>query len=683
LNLFVCFYPFINRYFCFIKTSNVKNISILSTTKSPGSSSVNPNFFSRENLKFSIHNLRYLPRWIIVMMDFSVLVLSFFFTILIFKGTGLDYIITPHSFRFIGALFGVNIFFFWLFRTYSGIIRHSSYIDAVKLLFSQMAVLVLFLFFNFAYELLHGEKAFLNTAFFINIVLSFCGLFLYRVIIKQTFEIYFSEQGTNKLIRTIIYGTDANAISVANALKFETPSRFKIVGFVDKNNQNATKRMLDLPILIKKKKLPPLMRSVNAQAVIIADKSLSKEEQLIIVDQCLEFNYNVFTVPLISDWENQKEISQKVKNIQIEDLLERKPIVLDNKSISKQLKDKTVLITGAAGSIGSEIVRQVLGFSPKVVVILDQAETPLHHMYLEMNSLDSNSKMHTVIADVRNKEAMNSVFKKYEPQVVFHAAAYKHVPLMEENPSQAILTNIEGTKILADLSCFYKVKKFVMVSTDKAVNPSNVMGASKRIAEKYVQSLQLKNNDNGEKNATKFITTRFGNVLGSNGSVVPLFTKQIANGGPITITHPDIIRYFMTIPEACQLVLEAGAMGNGGEIYIFDMGKPVKIIDLARKMIKLAGFIPEKDIKIQIVGLRPGEKLYEELLNDTSKTLPTYHEKIMISEEILDDFEVLSTDVEELINIANHFDNDEIVLKMKQIVPEFKSMNSAFELLDR
>lgn len=655
----------------------------MSTAKNTGSSSVNPNFFSRENLKFSIHNLRYLPRWIIVMMDFSVLVLSFFFTLLIFKGIGLDYIITAHSLRFISALFGVNIFFFWLFRTYSGIIRHSSYIDAVKLLFSQMAVLVLFLFFNFGYELLQGEKAFLNTAFFINIVLSFCGLFLYRVIIKQTFEIYFSEQGTNKLIRTIIYGTDANAISVANALKSETPSRFKIVGFVDKNNQNATKRMLDLPILIKKKKLPPLMRSVNAQAVIIADKSLTKEEQLVIVDQCLEFNYNVFTVPLISDWENQREISQKVKNIQIEDLLERKPIVLDNKSISKQLKDKTVLITGAAGSIGSEIVRQVLGFSPKVVIILDQAETPLHNMCLEMSCLLSRSKMHAVIADVRNKEAMNSVFKKYQPQVVFHAAAYKHVPLMEENPSQAILTNIEGTKILADLSCFYKVKKFVMVSTDKAVNPSNVMGASKRIAEKYVQSLQLQNTISGEKNATKFITTRFGNVLGSNGSVVPLFTKQIANGGPITITHPDIIRYFMTIPEACQLVLEAGAMGNGGEIYIFDMGKPVKIIDLARKMIKLAGFIPDKDIKIEIVGLRPGEKLYEELLNDTSKTLPTYHEKIMISEEILDEYEVLSSDIEELISIASHFDNDQIVLKMKQIVPEFKSMNSTFEVLDK
>jgi FlaA1/EpsC-like NDP-sugar epimerase len=546
-----------------------------------------------------------------------------------------------------------------------------------------MAVLIIFLFFNFSYELLYGQKAFLNTAIFINIVLSFCGLFLYRVIIKQTFELYFSDQGTNKLIRTIIYGTDANAISVANALKVETPSRFKIVGFVDKNNQNATKRMLDLPILVKKKKLPPLMRSVNAQAVIIADKSLSKEERLIIVDQCLEFNYTVYTVPLISDWENQKEISQKVKSIQIEDLLERKPIILDSKLISKQLKDKTILITGAAGSIGSEIVRQVLTFNPKKVVILDQAETPLHHMCLEMKILESVSQIHTVIADVRNKEAMNNVFMLYQPQVVFHAAAYKHVPLMEDNPSQAILTNIEGTKNLADLSCFYNVKKFVMVSTDKAVNPSNVMGASKRIAEKYVQSLQFKNTNTITKNTTKFITTRFGNVLGSNGSVVPLFTKQIAAGGPVTITHPDIIRYFMTIPEACQLVLEAGAMGNGGEIYIFDMGKPVKIIDLAKKMIKLAGFIPDKEIKIKIVGLRPGEKLYEELLNDSSKTLPTHHDKIMISEEVLDEFEVLNADINELIGIANSFDSDAIVSKMKKIVPEFKSMNSTFELLDK
>ncbi|RTY86072.1 polysaccharide biosynthesis protein [Flavobacterium sp. RSP15] len=630
----------------------------------------------------SMHNLGYLPRWIIILIDLMVLSTSFVFTFLIFKGTGMDYIITDHSTILIAGFFATNLFFFWLFRTYSGIIRHSSNIDAVKLLFSQISVLIIFFIFNFLFEIFFKQKAFLNTALFINIVLSFCGLFLYRVVVKQTFEFYFSEKNNSKLIRTIIYGTDANAISVANALKFETPSRFKIVGFVDKNNQNASKRMLNLPILVQKKKLPTLMRSIGAESVIIADKSLSKEEQIVIVDQCLEYNYKVFTVPLISDWENQKEISQKVKTIQIEDLLERKPIVLDNKAISKQLKDKVVLITGAAGSIGSEIVRQILVFNPKKIIILDQAETPLHHLKLETENISATVKIRTVIGDIRNRQAMDEIFKAYRPQVVYHAAAYKHVPLMEENPCQAIFTNIEGTKNVADLSCRYNVKKFVMVSTDKAVNPSNVMGASKRIAEKYVQSLQMKDQLEKGAEATKFITTRFGNVLGSNGSVVPLFTKQIAEGGPLTITHKDIIRYFMTIPEACQLVLEAGAMGNGGEIYIFDMGKPVKIIDLARKMIKLAGFIPEKDIKIQIVGLRPGEKLYEELLNDTSKSIPTHHAKIMIAQEIQEEFEKLHADVEELISIANLFGNEEMVAQMKKIVPEFKSMNSAYEILD-
>jgi FlaA1/EpsC-like NDP-sugar epimerase len=454
------------------------------------------------------------------------------------------------------------------------------------------------------------------------------------------------------------------------------------VAFIDINDQNSSKQMLGLPILILKKKLPALMRSVGAEGLIIADKSLSKEDRLTIVDQCLDFNYKVYIIPLIADWENQKEISQKVKTIQIEDLLERKPIVLDNKAISKQLKDNTILITGAAGSIGSEIVRQVLLYNPRNIIIVDQAETPLHNLNLEIEVILTNATVRTIVADIRDKEAMEKVFRLYQPEVVFHAAAYKHVPLMEENPSQAILTNIGGTKNIADLACLYKAKKFVMISTDKAVNPSNVMGASKRIAEKYVQSLSLKNKSRGDKKMTKFITTRFGNVLGSNGSVVPLFTKQIAQGGPITITHPDIIRYFMTIPEACQLVLEAGTMGNGGEIYIFDMGKPVKIIDLARKMIKLAGYLPEKDIKIKIVGLRPGEKLYEELLNDSSKTIATYHEKIMIAEEIQDEFESLHADINDLIANVNYLENDEIVRKMKNIVPEFKSMNSTFELLD-
>jgi FlaA1/EpsC-like NDP-sugar epimerase len=551
------------------------------------------------------------------------------------------------------------------------------------LLFSQVSILVFFLIFNLIYEWNFEDKAFLNTALFVNTVFAFCGLFLYRVIVKRTFELYFSDSSKNKLVRVIIYGTDANAISVANALNFETPARFKVIGFVDHNNQNTSKRMLDLPILAQKKKLPALLRSIGAEGVIIADKSLSKDEQIQIVDQCLEFNYKVFTVPLITNWENQKEISQKIKNIQIEDLLDRKPIILDDKSITKQLKGKTVLITGAAGSIGSEIVRQVLGFEPAKLVMVDQAETPLHDLTLETNAFESSTDIFSVIADVRSRKAMESVFAAYQPQVVYHAAAYKHVPLMEENPAQAIITNVKGTKNLADLSCKYGADKFVMVSTDKAVNPSNVMGASKRIAEKYVQSLQWKQKQQNNGAATKFITTRFGNVLGSNGSVVPLFTKQIADGGPLTITHKDIIRYFMTIPEACQLVLEAGAMGNGGEIYIFDMGKPVKIYDLAEKMIKLAGFIPNVDIKIDIVGLRPGEKLYEELLNDNSKTIPTHHEKIMIAQEIEEEFEELHQDIIELISGSVVYNNEAIVAQMKKIVPEYKSMNSAFEVLDK
>jgi FlaA1/EpsC-like NDP-sugar epimerase len=387
-------------------------------------------------------------------------------------------------------------------------------------------------------------------------------------------------------------------------------------------------------------------------------------------------------LPVISDWKDKNEVANKVVNFQIQDLLERKPIVLDTLSISNQLKDKTILISGAAGSIGSEIVRQVLTFHPKKLIVLDQAETPLHQLKLEIDPKVNQTLLRTVICDVRSKEALTQVFKKYKPEVVFHAAAYKHVPLMEEHPAQAILVNVLGTKNMTDLSAEYKVANFVMISTDKAVNPSNIMGASKRIAEKYVQSLQQKLHRENQVTTTKFITTRFGNVLGSNGSVVPLFTDQIAKGGPITITHPDIIRYFMTIPEACQLVLEAGTMGNGGEIYIFDMGKPVRIIDLAKKMILLAGLVPDKDIQIKIVGLRPGEKLYEELLNDASKTLPTHHKKIMIAQEDHQEYELLNTDIEELIRVARLYQNNEMVSLMKIIVPEFISMNSTYESLD-
>ncbi|EIA10228.1 polysaccharide biosynthesis protein CapD [Flavobacterium frigoris PS1] len=581
-----------------------------------------------------------------------------------------------------GIIVFVNVIFFLWFKTYSGIIRHSSFLDGVKLFFSTSCAFLILVFVNYFSFFVIGKKIYLLPGLFVNYVISFVLLFLFRIFVKSFFEVFKLKEEETGTLRTMIYGSDANAIFVANALQSEIPSRFKLVAFINKAEVNSTKTILGLPILSLKKKIPVLLRSKNAKALILADKSLSVSEKMAIVDLCLDFNFKVFTLPAISDWENQNEISKKVKNIQIEDLLERNPIVLDNKLISKQVKSKTILISGAAGSIGSEIVSQIMSFHPAKIIMVDQAETPLHHLSLELSKLESSIEIHAVIADIRDYEVMKAIFEKYQPKIVYHAAAYKHVPLMEENPAQAIFTNVRGTKNLADLSIKYKVDRFVMVSTDKAVNPSNVMGASKRIAEKYVQSLFYKNVNEGGK-GTKFITTRFGNVLGSNGSVVPLFTKQIASGGPVTITHQDIIRYFMTIPEACQLVLEAGSMGNGGEIYIFDMGKPVKIIDLARKMIKLAGFVPDKDIKIQIVGLRPGEKLYEELLNDTSKTLPTHHHKIMIAQETQECFEDLHSDIQDLLDSARLFNNDAIVLKMKQIVPEFKSMNSTFAVLDK
>ncbi|OYQ32153.1 polysaccharide biosynthesis protein [Flavobacterium cyanobacteriorum] len=626
----------------------------------------------------TIHNLGYLPRWIILLLDLLVITVTGILSYVIIYRTGILYVKPKLYVVSIPVYLFVSLFTFRVFRTYSGIIRHSSYIDAVKIFFSQFTAAFLLLTFNTIYKYFTGHLVYLSIGILINAIFSFSCLFLYRVLVKQFFENYLYSSRNNQLVKAIIYGTDANAIAVANALKSEMPGRFKLVGFIDKFSQNKSKMILGLPILQHKKRTSTLMRVFGAHALILADKSLTKEEKLNIVDECLEFSYKVYTVPLVSDWEDQKEISKKIKNFQIQDLLERKPIVLDNNSISHQLKGKKVLITGAAGSIGSEIVRQVIQFNPKKVIMLDQAETPLHHLRLEVEKIRTDAQLFSVISDVRNKGMMESVFERFKPDVVYHAAAYKHVPLMEENPSQAIFVNVLGTKTIADLACKYNTGSFVMVSTDKAVNPSNVMGASKRIAEKYVQSLQNHLRATGSECGTKFITTRFGNVLGSNGSVVPLFTKQIEEGGPITLTHPDIIRYFMTIPEACQLVLEAGSMGKGGEIYIFDMGKPVKIIDLAKKMIRLAGFVPDKDIEIKIVGLRPGEKLYEELLNDTSKTLPTHNEKIMIAREIYEEFNELQANIDELIVLANTYSPHEIVLLMKRIVPEFISMNSIY-----
>ncbi len=640
------------------------------------------------NLKNSVlgkrfRNLGYLPRWIIFAIDvFIVLVACIITYFIVYSLSDLKYNYFGMATRY-GLIILINAIFFLIYRTYSGIIRHSTFIDGVKLLISTTTSYIFLLLINFSCKIFFNKIVFVTTGLFISYVLSFLLLFLFRILIKYIFEKYMHIEDKKKLINAVIYGSDANAISVANALKTETPSRFKLRGFIDKFNQNKTsKSILNLPIINQNKKISVILRSLKADALIIAEKSLSKEETIAIVEECLEFNFKVFTVPLITDWEDEKQISNKVKSFEIEDLLDRKPIVLDTRGISSQLEGKVVMITGAAGSIGSEITRQILSFNPRKIIILDQAETPLHNLSLEIKPLINKVILRSVLADVRNIDALERVFEKYQPDVVYHAAAYKHVPLMEENPSQAIYTNVLGTKNLADLSIKYGVERFVMVSTDKAVNPSSVMGASKRIAEKYVQTLNDEANVANKAMTTKFITTRFGNVLGSNGSIVPLFSKQILEGGPLTITHPDIIRYFMTIPEACQLVLEAGAMGKGGEIFIFDMGQPVKIIDLAKKMIRLAGFVPYKDIDIKIIGLRPGEKLYEELLNDSSKTLATHHDKIMIAQEIQEDYSEIQNSTIKLLDNIEKSSNEEIVMAMKKIVPEFKSMNSVFETLD-
>jgi FlaA1/EpsC-like NDP-sugar epimerase len=629
-----------------------------------------------------LRTVGYLPIWIVFIIDLFIVVLSGVITHILL----LNLLVHFHSgtvlvFGNLGII-AVNAMFFIFFRTFSGIIRHSTFIDGVKLLLSTTAAFLFLFVMNYFWEFNFGYKVYLNSALFINYILAFSFLFLFRIMVKYLFEIYSSIEDQKKRINAVIYGVDANAISVANALKTEMPARFNLLGFIDNNNNtnNSRKSLLNLPIANHSRKTYTILRSLKADALIIAEKSLSKSDIIALVEECLEYNFKVYTVPLITDWEDQAQISNQVKSFDIEDLLGRKPIVLNTDNISSTLHEKVVLVTGAAGSIGSEIVRQVLQFGPKKIVLLDQAETPLHQLVLELDDLYGDS-IRPYIADIRNKAVLETLFNKYKPDVVFHAAAYKHVPLMELNPLQAICTNVIGTQHLADLSIQYQVERFVMISTDKAVNPSNVMGASKRIAEKYIQSLHyLSSQAHG--NTTKFMTTRFGNVLGSNGSIVPLFAKQIKEGGPLTITHPEIIRYFMTIPEACQLVLEAAAIGNGGEIFIFDMGEPVKIIDLAKKMIRLAGFIPEQDIKIKVIGLRPGEKLYEELLNDTSKTLPTHNEKIVIAEEIIENHNEIQTEISLLVQLSSTGTNNELVMQMKKVVPEYISMNSVFESLD-
>ena len=623
----------------------------------------------------NINKLKYLPNWVVLLLDILIVIFSGIITFYIFKELELNYILLTHFYSIFFFYLSVNIFFFLALRTYSGIIRHTSQIDAIKLFLSQFLTFGIIVFIDYFLLYIGKPKIAILTASLLNALLSLGLLLLFRIIVKHIFENFIHNVENKNKTNIIIYGLDTNAISVANALASENPKRFNIIGFIDKTNENSDKRILNLPIFKLKKSVPLTIRLAGAEAIIIADSKLSIEERNSIVESCITYNFKVFMAPIVSNFQNAENIAKEIKNFEITDLLERNPIVLDTDEIKQRLAKKTILITGAAGSIGSEIVRQILNYDAEKIILIDQAETPLHHLVLELNAINTNLKIETIIADIRNLEISEQIFKKTRPNIVFHAAAYKHVPLMEENPNQAVLTNVLGTKNIADLSLKYHVEDFVMISTDKAVNPSSIMGASKRIAEMYVQSKHFNILNGKTQNATKFITTRFGNVLGSNGSVVPLFTKQIKKGGPITLTHPEVIRYFMTIPEACQLVLEACSMGKGGEIFIFDMGEPVKIIDLAKKMIRLAGFKPDIDIKIEIIGLRPGEKLYEELLNETAKNIITHHEKILIAIEVCEDYITINKQISTLIEEAFVNNYDEIIKAIKQLVPEYKQMN--------
>lgn len=628
-----------------------------------------------------LKKIQYLPRWIIFSIDISIVIISGITGHLILKGIGSDFIPTTNVPLIFTLYVGMHIVYFTLFKTYSGIIRHTTLIDAAKLIFVELLCMISLYSLNIIVLISTGSRLFLNTRLLICIIITYALLVVFRLSVKSSFDFFSEYLDDNNFIKAAIFGSGDRAVAIANAINAEVPRKYKLKGFISPDSKSSYNTILNIPIIKKTRKISTMVRVLGANTLIIADENLSKDEKIEIIEDCLAYNIKVYSLPRLTDINNQKKIASNIRKIKIEDLLERKPIKINNCEISNQIQDKVVLVSGAAGSIGSEIVWQVATFNPKKLILLDQAETPLHHIGLELSKCQTTAEIISIIADVRNYDSLEKVFEEYKPEIVYHAAAYKHVPLMEMNPQQAIFTNVMGSKNMADLALKYKTKRFVMVSTDKAVNPSNVMGASKRIAEKYVQSLSQKLKKE-QQETTKFITTRFGNVLGSNGSVVPLFTKQIENGGPVTITHPDIIRYFMTIPEACQLVLEAGSMGNGGEIYIFDMGKPVRIIDLASKMIKLAGLEPEKDIKIEVVGLRPGEKLYEELLNDSSTTLTTHHEKIMIAQDIHEDYDFISTQINDLKYFASSYLILDTVATMKKIVPEFKSLNSAFEKLD-
>ena len=631
-------------------------------------------FFLRRYLSTKV-----LPIWAVLLLDVVIVILSSLIAFFLKQDMEWEEI-SSTSFSievFLLASIVVNLFFFRCFRTYLGVLRYSSFVDIMRIFVSLTLSYIILICINGVYYLAFGGKMLPESTILMAYVLNFALMACSRVVVKMMYEA--SHFDSRRSINVFIYGAKEAGVNIAKSLRVNLKNRYRLRGFIADEPELINKVMMGVKVYANDDSLLDVLDDRGISAVIVSPAKLDLLSKTDLADKLLSHHIKLLTAPPLSEWGNHELDHTQLKEIQIEDLLPRDPIEIDMRKIASHLEGKRVMITGAAGSIGSEIMRQVVSFNPYKLILVDQAETPLHDIRLELQDYWRNIDAETIVADVSDQGRMESIFKEFRPQYIFHAAAYKHVPMMENNVPEAIRVNVSGTRNLADLSVKYGAEKFVMISTDKAVNPTNVMGCSKRIAEIYVQSLAKYLQKKGDA-SVKFITTRFGNVLGSNGSVIPRFKEQIQRGGPVTVTHPDIIRYFMTIPEACRLVLEAGSMGNGGEIYIFDMGQPVKIVDLAKRMISLSG---RENIKIEFTGLRHGEKLYEELLNNKELTKPTYHPKIMIANVREYDYKDVQRHIQSLIDINQTYDQMKIVAVMKDIVPEFVSKNSCFEALDK
>lgn len=637
-------------------------------------------------MKASINNqFGYLPRWGVLLID--LLLCSTAFWLSVWVGSGFFHYldigqqIIPVGIQYLIVIV-VQILACLVFHTYSGILRYSTFIDTLKVLLSNICVGMVLGLINIIMEYSLGWHPVLNTVLAIYVPTSFVLLYLLRVGVKTLSETMERSQGSPLVM---IYGTQSAGVAIAKMLRSAGNTPYRPIGFIADSDERYGYDLAGLRVQELNEKLFIWMAKHNVRHVIVSPFKMKEITPAKDLQIFINHNIHILTTPYFTQWENIEDIDLqrigRIDAIRIEDLLERQQIAINTENVRHILQKKVVLVSGAAGSIGSELVRQIQQYEPQATILLDIAESPLHDLILDLQTQFPSARFIPVIADIRNRTRMEQIFSEMCPDVVYHAAAYKHVPLMESFPNEAIQANVLGTKNMADMAVKYNVQRFVMISTDKAVNPTNIMGASKRIAEIYVQSLFRKLSATNP-DCTKFITTRFGNVLGSNGSVIPYFRKQIAAGGPVTVTNPDIIRYFMTIPEACCLVMEASTLGEGGEIFVFDMGEPVKILDLARNMIRLAGYTPEKDIQIVFTGLRPGEKLYEELLNKKETTIPTAHDKIMVARVREFDFDTVSSQVDELIDTSRLSKPFMTVKKMKQLVPEYISNNSIYEQLD-